>query len=78
MIDPTLQRVVLRKLARWRRITASDLHALLNAEERLIFREHMLKDLEAQDLIHIRTIGDEEVLSMSEAGARWLAKHEGP
>lgn len=76
MYDPSLPRVVLAKVARWGRLPQSDLLSVLSAEERLRFRDQVLEDLAAQGLIATRMVGDESVVSITEAGRRWLADQE--
>ena len=72
MYDPSLQPVVLAKLAKWGRLTESDLHAMLRPEERVRLRDELLKDLEWDGLVTIRTVGDEPVISITEQGREWL------
>lgn len=67
----------MHKLARWRRITLSDLQAMLAPEERLQFRRQFVDELQAEGLLQVGRVGDEEVLSMTDAGARWVAEHGG-
>ncbi len=77
MYDPSLQPVVLSKLAKWERLTESDLQSMLSPEERLRLREDLLKDLEWDGLLTIRVVGDEPVLGITERGRRWLDEHGG-
>ena len=72
MYDPSLQPVVLEKLAKWGRLTESDLEAMLTPEERIRLREDLLKDLEWEGLLTIRVVGDEPVLSITDRGRDWL------
>jgi hypothetical protein len=78
MYDPAVQRAVLEKLARWRRLPESDLIAMLNPVERLRFRPEALNDLEWDGLIVARDSGDERMLSITEAGEVWLREHGVP
>ena len=75
MYDPSLQPVVLTKLARWKRLTESDLQSMLRPEERLRLRGDLLKDLEWEGLLTIETVGDEPVLGITERGRQWLDAH---
>jgi len=76
MYDPSLQSVVLTKLAKWERLTESDLDAMLRPEDRLRLREDMLKDMAHSGLITMRVIGDEPVLTITPKGREWLARNE--
>lgn len=76
MYDPSLQSVVLAKLAKWKRLTESDLDAMLRPEERLRLREDLLKDMAHSGLITMRVIGDEPVLTITDKGRDWLADRE--
>ena len=75
MYDPSLQPVVLAKLAKWERLTESDLQSMLSPEERLRLRGDLLKDLEWEGLLTIQMVGDEPVLGITERGRRWLDEH---
>ncbi len=77
MYDPALQPVVLAKLTKWGRLTESDLHAMLTPEQRIRLREDLLKDLEWDGLVTIRTVGDEPVISITERGREWLRSQGG-
>jgi hypothetical protein len=77
MYDPSLQSVVLAKLAKWERLTESDLDAMLRPEDRLRLREDMLKDMAHSGLITMRVVGDEPVLTITPKGREWLARNEG-
>lgn len=77
MDDPSLPTLVLHKLARWRRLTLGDLLSMLAPEQRLRFRNQVLTDLESARLIAVQVIGDEPVLTITEAGERWLAERDG-
>jgi hypothetical protein len=77
MYDPSLQPVVLAKLDKWERLTESDLNAMLRPEDRLRLREDLLQDMAHSGLITMRVIGDEPVLTITDAGREWLRKHEG-
>lgn len=74
--DPRSRLAVMQRLARWRRFTVSDLLALLSPGERLGFHEQTLEDLKGEGLIDVRDVGDEAVISLTDAGARWL-EHQG-
>lgn len=76
MYDPSLQSVVLAKLAKWNRLTESDLDAMLRPEDRLRLREDLLQDMAHSGLITMRVIGDEPVLTITEKGRDWLNQHE--
>jgi hypothetical protein len=68
MYDPALQPLVLAKLAKWGRLTESDLQTMLNPEQRLRLTEDVLKDLEWEGLVTIRVVGDEPVIAITELG----------
>ncbi|HET6319126.1 MAG TPA: hypothetical protein VFG86_21950 [Chloroflexota bacterium] len=72
MYDPAVQRALLEKLARWRRLPETDLIGMLSAVERLRYRPEALDDLEWDGLVSARSAGDERVLSITEAGEAWL------
>ncbi len=74
MYDPSLQPVVLAKLAKWGRLTESDLDTMLRPEDRIRLRPDLLRDLEWEGLITIRTIGDEPVLAITDEGREWVAR----
>ena len=67
-----MQRAVLEKLARWRHLPEGDLIAMLSAVDRLRFRPEALDDLEWEGLIVARQVGDERMVSITEAGDAWL------
>lgn len=75
MYDPALQPVVLAKLAKWDRLTESDLNAMLRPEDRLRLRLDMLADMAHSGLITMRVVGDEPVLTITEKGREWLMQH---
>ncbi len=75
MYDPSLQPLVLEKLAKWGRLTRSDLHAMLTPLERIKAREDLIKDLEWDGLLVIQVVGDEAVYSITERGREWLHEH---
>jgi hypothetical protein len=75
MYDPALQPVVLAKLAKWDRLTESDLNAMLRPEDRLRLRLDLLADMAHQDLITMRVVGDEPVFTITAKGREWLAQH---
>jgi hypothetical protein len=77
MYDPSLQPVVLAKLDKWERLTESDLSAMLRPEDRLRLRADLLHDMAHSGLITMRVIGDEPVLTITDAGREWLQQHEG-
>lgn len=77
MYDPAIQRAVLEKLARWRRLPEGDLISMLSAVERLRFRPEALRDLEWDGLIVARAAGDERMLSITETGEAWLRQNGG-
>ena len=56
MYDPAVQRAVLEKLARWRRLPEGDLIGMLSAVERLRFRPEALDDLVWDGLIAVREL----------------------
>jgi hypothetical protein len=72
MYDPAIQRALLEKLARWRKLPEGDLIGMLSPVERLRYRPEALDDLEWDGLVSARTAGDERVLSITEAGDAWL------
>ena len=76
MYDPSLQPVVLAKLAKWGRLTESDLDAMLRPEERLRLREDLLQDMAWEGLVTVAVIGDEPVITITEKGREWLARQE--
>jgi hypothetical protein len=76
MYDPSLQPVVLAKLAKWGRLTESDLQTMLTPEQRVRLRDDLLKDLEWDGLVTIRVVGDEPVIGITERGRQWLREHE--
>jgi hypothetical protein len=76
MYDPSLQSVVLAKLAKWGRLTESDLDAMLRPEDRLRLREDLLQDMAHSGFITMRVVGDEPVLTITDKGRDWLAQHE--
>jgi hypothetical protein len=76
MYDPSLQSVVLAKLAKWNRLTESDLDSMLRPEDRLRLREDLLQDMAHSGLITMRVVGDEPVLSITDKGRDWLSQHE--
>ena len=78
MYDPAIQRAVLEKLARWRRLPEGDLIGMLSAVERLRYRPEALHDLEWDGLIVAREAGDERMVSITEAGEAWLRQNGGP
>lgn len=67
-----MQRAVLEKLARWRHLPEGDLIAMLSPVDRLRFRPEALSDLEWDGLIVARQVGDERMVSITEAGDAWL------
>jgi hypothetical protein len=78
MYDPAVQRAVLEKLARWRRLPEGDLIGMLSAVERLRYRPEALDDLVWDGLIVAREVGDERVVSITEAGDAWLRQRGVP
>ncbi|MCC7366854.1 MAG: hypothetical protein IT306_00435 [Chloroflexi bacterium] len=74
MYDPALQPVVLAKLAKWDRLTESDLNAMLPPEDRLRLRLDLLADMAHQGLITMRVVGDEPVFAITDAGREWLGR----
>ena len=76
MYDPSLQSVVLEKLAKWGRLTESDLNAMLKPEDRLRLRDDLLQDMAHSGLITLTVVGDEPVLSITEKG-RESARQQG-
>jgi hypothetical protein len=77
MYDPAVQRAVLEKLARWRRLPEGDLIGMLSPVERLRYRPEALQDLEWDGLIVARQAGDERMVSLTEAGEAWLRQNGG-
>jgi hypothetical protein len=76
MYDPGLQPIVLGKLAKWGRLTESDLDAMLRPEDRLRLREDLLADMAWDGLVTVRVVGDEPVIAITEKGRQWLAAHQ--
>ena len=76
MYDPSLQSVVLAKLAQWERLTESDLNAMLRPEDRLRLRDDLLQDMAHSGLITMRVVGDEPVFTITEKG-RDVARQQG-
>ena len=77
MYDPAVQRALLEKLVRWRRLPESDLIAMLSPIERLRFRPAAIDDLEWDGLIVAQAAGDERMVSITEAGEAWLRQAAG-
>jgi hypothetical protein len=77
MYDPSLQSVVLAKLAKWDRLTESDLSSMLSPEDRLRLRDDLLHDMAHSGLITMRVVGDEPVLTITPKG-RELVERNGP
>jgi DNA-binding HxlR family transcriptional regulator len=77
MYDPGLQPVVLGKLAKWGRLTESDLQTMLPPIDRVKLTEDLLKDLEWEGLVTIRVVGDEPVISITDRGRAWIEQHGG-
>lgn len=75
MYDPSLQPIVMQKLAKWGRLTESDLQAMLRPEQRLRLSEDLLKDLEWEGLLTIRVVGDEAVFAITDRGQAWVDEH---
>jgi hypothetical protein len=76
MYDPSLQSVVLTKLAKWDRLTESDLDTMLRPEDRLRLREDLLHDMAHSGLITMCVVGDEPVLAITDKGRDWLNGHD--
>jgi hypothetical protein len=72
MYDPSLRPIVLEKLAKWGRLTESDLQSMLTPEQRLRLKADLLKDLAWEGLLTIRVVGDEAVIGITDAGRAWL------
>ena len=70
-----MQRAVLEKLARWRHLPEGDLIAMLSPVDRLRYRQEALDDLEWEGLVVAHAVGDERMLSITEAGDAWLRQH---
>jgi hypothetical protein len=77
MYDPSLQAVVLARLAKWERLTESDLNAMLKPEDRLRLRDDLLQDMAHSGLITVRVVGDEPVFTITEKGREWARQHGG-
>jgi hypothetical protein len=75
MYDPSLRPIVLEKLAKWGRLTESDLQSMLTPEQRLRLKADLLKDLAWEGLLTIRVVGDEAVIGITDAGRAWLREH---
>lgn len=78
MYDPAVQRAILEKLVRWRRLPEGDLIGMLSAVERLRFRPEALADLEWDGLVDLEVVGDERMVSITSAGDRWLHQQTAP
>ena len=76
MYDPGLQPIVLGKLAKWGKLTESDLDTMLRPEDRLRLREDLLADMAWDGLITVQVVGDEPVITITEKGRQWLAAHQ--
>ncbi len=76
MYDPSLQPIVLAKLAKWGRLTQDDLSALLRPDEWVRLRDDLLEDLEWEGLVTIRVVGDEPVIAITDLGRAWLERHD--
>ncbi len=74
MYDPAVQRALLEKLARWRRLPQEDLLGMLSPSDRLRYRDDALRDLEWDGLVSIVVVGDEPVVSITDAGEAWLRR----
>ena len=77
MYDPSVQRALMTKLARWRSLPQGDLLDMLSPVDRLRYRSDALRDLEADRLVSIVMRGDEPVVTITEAGDAWLAGKPG-
>lgn len=75
MYDPALQPIVLEKLAKWDRLTESDLNSMLRPEDRLRLRLDLLADMAHQGFITMRVVGDEPVFTITNKGREWLAEY---
>jgi hypothetical protein len=75
MYDPSLRPIVLEKLAKWGRLTESDLQSMLTPEQRVRLKADLLKDLAWEGLLTIRVVGDEAVIGITDAGRAWLREH---
>jgi hypothetical protein len=69
--------VVLARLAKWERLTESDLNAMLKPEDRLRLRDDLLQDMAHSGLITMRVVGDEPVFTITEKGREWARQHGG-
>ena len=78
MYDPSLQAVVLAKLAKWERLTESDLNAMLRPEDRLRLRDDLLLDMAHSGLITMRIVGDEPVLTITDKGQEFARQQGEP
>ncbi len=77
MYDPGLQPIVLEKLAKWGRLTESDLQTMLPPLQRVRLTDDLLKDLEWEGLVTLRVVGDEAVITITEQGRAWVDEHAG-
>jgi cell division FtsZ-interacting protein ZapD len=78
MDNAQLSALVLEKLARWKRLTLSDVLTMLPVVERPRLRREILDDLERQGRITIRWVGDEQVLTLVEPPAVADGPHPAP
>jgi hypothetical protein len=74
MYDPSVQRALLERLARWRQLPEGDLIGMLGPVDRLRFRPEALEDLEWDGLVVANRAGDERVITITEAGEAWLRR----
>ena len=72
MYDPAVQRALLERLVRWRRLPEGDLIGMLGPVDRLRYRPEALDDLEWEGLVVAIPAGDERVIAITAAGEAWL------
>ena len=73
MYDPALELPVLRLLDRWDRLPYSDLQRMLEPFQRPRLRMDLIKDLEWEGSVLLRSAGDELVIEITPRGRARLA-----
>ncbi len=73
MYDPSLEWPVLRLLDRWDRLPYSDLERMLDPFQRPRLRMDLIKDLEWEGFVLLRSPGDELVIEITPRGRARLA-----
>lgn len=73
MYDPSLQSAVLKLLERWERLPLSDLVRMLDPLQRPHYRDELVKDMEWDGLVVVRTAGDEATVELTPRGRLQVA-----